>query len=289
MGLVDPEVADLRAAVLQSMGPAGPDFQKFFAGAYREIYPLWPLAMLNNVGFCLAAMGLGIRGENATFSPAADGAVTALAEAAAAVAGGRAAAALAGGVSEAVSPWSLARAHRLATLSPTGRCRPFDPGRDGTVPGEGGGLLVLEPESSARTRGAAPLAMLAGWSLTWDDDGAAGLARAAGLALAMAGAEGGSVGLIMAQGDGTPAGDEAETAAIGQILGSSAGGVPVLAAKAFLGHCGPGAPALDAVLATRILAGADRPAVLAATPARILVLTRGGSGGAAALVLDAAR
>jgi 3-oxoacyl-[acyl-carrier-protein] synthase II len=144
MGMVDPDAADLQGAVRKSRGEAGLDFGKFYAGAYREIHPLWPLAMLNNVGFCLAAIGLGLRGENATFSPSPDGTLTALAEAAAAVVEGRAAAVLAGGVGEAVSPWSLARAHLSAVLSPAGACRPFAPGRDGFVPGEGGGLLVRE-------------------------------------------------------------------------------------------------------------------------------------------------
>ena len=73
MGMVDPDVEDLRAAVRASGGAAGLDYEKFYGGAYREIHPLWPLAMLNNVGFCLAAMALGLRGENATFSPSARG------------------------------------------------------------------------------------------------------------------------------------------------------------------------------------------------------------------------
>ena len=286
MGMVDPDVADLQGAVRKSRGEAGLDFGRFYAGAYREIHPLWPLAMLNNVGFCLAAIGLGLRGENATFSPAPDGTVTALAEAADAVVAGRAAAVLAGGVGEAVSPWSLARAHHSMTLSPTGACRPFASGRDGTVPGEGGALLVLEKESAALARGAKPLAVVAGWGLAWDGDPARGWERAAGAALAMAGVTADSVKLVMAHGDGTPDGDAAESAAL-RALGAA--GTPVLAAKGALGHCGPGAPALAAAVAARILAGGPLPPPPAARPDRILILTRGGEGGAAALLLDAAR
>ena len=289
MGMVDPDVADLQGAVLKSRGGSGLDFPRFYAGAYREIHPLWPLAMLNNVGFCLAAIGLGLRGENATFSPSPDGTVTALAEAAGAVSAGRAAAVLAGGVGEAVSPWSLARAHRSMALSPAGDCRPFAPDRDGTVPGEGGGLLALESESAARARGAKPLAVLAGWGLAWDGDPAAAWARAAGAALAMAGTPDVPPYLVMAHGDGTPDGDAAESAAIRRILGAAADAVPVLSTKGALGHCGPGAPALDAVLAALVLAGGPLPPPVAAPPGRILILTRGGEGGAAALLLDAAR
>src|SRR5207244_1634765 len=51
--------------------------------------------------------------------------------------------------------------------------RPFDERGRGTVLGEGAGALVIETVASARARGVAPLARLAGWSITSDPSGIA--------------------------------------------------------------------------------------------------------------------
>jgi len=56
MGMVDYEAEDLLPAVVKSLDGRGHlDYSAFYSQAYTEIYPLWPLKMLNNIGFCQVA------------------------------------------------------------------------------------------------------------------------------------------------------------------------------------------------------------------------------------------
>ncbi|MBF0318961.1 MAG: hypothetical protein HQL01_04030 [Nitrospirae bacterium] len=82
--MVDYEIADLLPAVVKS-STAGFDLDSFYTKGYQEIYPLWPLSMLNNIALCQSSVKLKIRGENAVFSPHADSGVSAIAEGARAV------------------------------------------------------------------------------------------------------------------------------------------------------------------------------------------------------------
>ncbi|MBC8463606.1 MAG: hypothetical protein H8D61_01370, partial [Deltaproteobacteria bacterium] len=158
IGMVDYNIEDLLPAVSKSIDASGDlDYEAFYAHGFQEIYPLWPLSMLNNISFCQVAINLGIEGENGVFSPHADSCVQAIAEAAQTVLEQKATAVLAGGVSEKVSPLSLARALLSGNLNTEDRnqevkCRPFDKNRQGTILGEGGGMVVLESQSNAEKR-----------------------------------------------------------------------------------------------------------------------------------------
>ena len=56
MGMVDYDMEDLLPAVLESLDAEGKlDCSAFYVKGYTEIYPLWPLSMLNNISFCQVA------------------------------------------------------------------------------------------------------------------------------------------------------------------------------------------------------------------------------------------
>ena len=57
---------------------------------------------------------------------------------------------------------------RRTTTRPTRRVRPFDADADGTVAGEGGGLLILEEYEHAKARGAKIYAELVGFGASQD-------------------------------------------------------------------------------------------------------------------------
>ncbi len=78
MGMVDYHIEDLLPAVQKSLNQASDlDYDRFFSAGFQEIYPLWPLGMLNNVAFCQAAIHFGLRGENCVFAPHGDAGIQA--------------------------------------------------------------------------------------------------------------------------------------------------------------------------------------------------------------------
>jgi 3-oxoacyl-[acyl-carrier-protein] synthase II len=67
---------------------------------------------------------------------------------------------------------------------------------------------------------------------------------------------------VNAHGTGTPAGDAAEAAALTEVLGPRAGGVPVTATKSSTGHLLGAAGVVEAVLAVRTLTDGVLPPTL---------------------------
>jgi 3-oxoacyl-[acyl-carrier-protein] synthase II len=262
LGAVDYDVDDLLPAVSASGSPEGAlDYRAFFLEHHRKIHPLWLLSQLNNIAFCQVAIALDIRGENAVLSQHGDAGAQAIAEGFHAVREGRVRIALVGGTGEEVTPNSLARYLLLGVLSARsgGQCRPFAADRSGAVLGEGGGALVLEHRSSAAARGVPSLAEVGGIGSACElaGPGTAPTAAAIGKAMTIACSEAGvgpeAIDLIIAHGDGTPAGDANEAVAIEELFGSALDTVGVLSVKGALGHLLAGAPLLDAALGACML------------------------------------
>jgi len=269
MGCVDYRVEDLLPAIQASMSSEGSiDYDKFYAEAFREIYPLWPLGMLNNIAFCLAAIALGVRGENTVFSPDADSGAQALSEAALSVAGGRAPQALAAGVSEKVSALNLARASVSGILGKD-TCRPFSSGRDGTILGEGCAVLALESGLSAKERGATPLARITGhgeaMSIGDSVPDSKAIARAMQTALEGAGLSPSGIDVLIAHGDGTPGGDRSEAEAVNRVF-AGVDRLRVYSSKGALGHMLAASSVVDTALGIQMLRTGAVPPTLNADP-----------------------
>lgn len=301
MGMVDSPVDDLVPAVLASRDDAGQlDLGRFFAGGYRQVHPLWPLAALNNVAASQISIDLDIRGDNVVLSSQADGAVRALLEGMYAVREGAAEAVLVGGVSEPLGPAVLARL-RLRGVLGDGPAVPGAEDGAGCSPGEGAGAFVLQREISLGAR--RPLAFLRGGATAHGrhpdragpDEEAIG--RVVVEALAAAGLEAGDVDAVFLHAEGRADQDRAELTAVLKHVGANGVRPRLVATKAALGHLGSGAPAVDLAVATRALAEGRLPPTPVAEEAepwsgplrRALVLGFGSEGGAGALVVEAAR
>jgi 3-oxoacyl-[acyl-carrier-protein] synthase II len=138
---------------------------------------------------------------------------------------------------------------------PAGASRPFDKGRDGFVPGEGCGVLVLEELEHAKGRGATILAELIGYGATADAShitlpapGGIGAVRAARRAIQKAGIDPTEIAHVNAHATSTPQGDEAELQAIRTLLGEHATKVSITANKSMLGHTLGAAGAIESVV-----------------------------------------
>ena len=149
---------------------------------------------------------------------------------------------------------------RLGAIAPE-RCQPFDVDRQGMIPGEGAGVLVLEPLENARRRGARIYAEVGGCGLSCDahhmtaahpqGDGAA---RAIQQALRNSGLEPRQVTYISAHGTGTPTNDPIETIAVKRVFGDAAYGIPMSSIKSMIGHTMGAASAIEAVVCSMAIA-----------------------------------
>lgn len=164
---------------------------------------------------------------------------------------------------------------------------------DGAAPGEGSGVVVLEPAGRARARGARPLGEVLGFAAAAGDGRAAPeqdpevlagrLARVVEAALAEAG---GPPAVVALHGDGLPPHEAAETLALARVLGPEAHRIPRLRLKALHGDLGAASPAVEAIACLLALERGGLPDGRALGPAgRALVLALGLFGETAALVV----
>jgi 3-oxoacyl-(acyl-carrier-protein) synthase len=144
----------------------------------------------------------------------------------------------------AVHGWALLDAISIRSFNdePERASRPFDALREGFVPAEGAGALVLETLASARSRGASIHAELLGASATSDASRLTrpdldGQLRAMRHALDDARVTPEQVSYVNAHATSTPLGDAVEVAAIKAALGSHARRIPVNSTKSMIGHC----------------------------------------------------
>lgn len=147
-----------------------------------------------------------------------------------------------GGASEASLNWGTTRAWQaMRVLSPDGLF-PFAKGRNGTVLGEGAGVLVLEEYERAKARGATILAELVGYGMTSDaadmvNPSIEGASSAMQIALDDAGLAPGDIDYINAHGTATTVNDFNETNAIKRVFGKAANDLSISSTKSMHGHC----------------------------------------------------
>lgn len=140
----------------------------------------------------------------------------------------------------------------LGAMSPTGVCRPFDRRRDGFLPGEGAGVLIIESAAKARSRGAKILGEITGYGASSDAHHLTvphqpGQVRAMVAALGNAGTEPHEIDYVNAHGTGTRLNDTIETGALRDVFGKHASDMPVSSLKSAIGHLQGGAGAVEAI------------------------------------------
>ncbi len=134
---------------------------------------------------------------------------------------------------------------------------PFDVDRDGTVCGEGAGVLVLESEEHARNRGARIHADVLGYAGLSDGSnmaqpGLESMIRCMESALADADVAPDGIDYINAHATATPHGDLAEAAAIAKVFGDK---VPVSGLKGYIGHTLGASGTIESIACLEMMAG----------------------------------
>jgi 3-oxoacyl-[acyl-carrier-protein] synthase II len=231
----------------------------------RKVNPTTIPALLVSMPSCFIAIQNNILGPvNASVSACATG-VSGIGEAMRRIVWGEADVMLAGGTDSAITPLVVNAFGRLTALSsrndtPKRAITPFDAERDGTVLGEGAGVVVVESLEHAQARGARILAEVKGYSLTSDafhissprEDGS-GAARAMRNALQESGFKAIELDYIGAHGTGTPMNDAIETKALKLAFGEAAYDIPISSIKSMTGHMLGAAGTVSAIAAIKAM------------------------------------
>ena len=147
---------------------------------------------------------------------------------------------------------------RNYNATPAKASRPFDKDRDGFVLAGGAGILVIESEKHAESRGAVPKGYITGIAansnafdmVVPDSNSACEVMR---MAIANAGLDLKDIGYLNAHGTATPVGDPAEMKAIQQLFGDSAGSLPINSTKSMTGHMIGATGAVEAIFCSIML------------------------------------
>lgn len=153
------------------------------------------------------------------------------------------------GGSDALSWIAFTGFNKVSATAPD-KCRPFDKNRKGMIPGEGAGIVVLEPLEKALKRNAHIYAEILGYGLSCDafhmtNPNVDGVAACMQDALDQTGLKPIEVDYISAHGTGTINNDRTECAAIKRVFGDRK--MPVSSIKSILGHTMGAASAIEAI------------------------------------------
>jgi acyl transferase domain-containing protein/phosphopantetheinyl transferase len=208
-------------------------------------------ALVPNVMTGRIANRFDLRGPNYLIDAACASSLLAVKAAVEELRSGRSDLMLAGGVNASIPSVATMVFTQLGALSQSSRVSPFDAAADGTLLGEGLGIVVLKRLNDACAAGDRIYAVIKGIGQSSDGKGAGLLAPLLqGEVLAIrrayedAGVEPESVGLVEAHGTGIPLGDRTEIGALRETFGPRDGDLPRIALgaiKSMIGHCIPAA------------------------------------------------
>jgi len=244
-GLEMPVSDPYRSACIIGSGAGG---LVTFETAYRDLFihnkrATHPLTLLRIIGSSAAAhvgIEFGVKGPTFATCSACSTATHAIGIARDYIRGGLVDVAIAGASESVINYGTMKAWQALHVLSPEG-CFPFAKKRNGTVLGEGAGILVMESLEHAQARGATILAELVGYGMASDSQDMVkptveGPSVAMQNALDDAGLQPTDIQYLNAHGTGTSDNDINETKAIKNVFGEHAYKLAISSTKSMHGH-----------------------------------------------------
>ena len=263
-GLVINSANENRVGVITGCGLGGLDMIEKTSILLNErgpkrMSPFFIPMIIGNMAPGMISIHFGVKGPSSSLATACAAGTHAVGEAYEVIKRGDADAMISGGVESVISPCCIGGFNAMKALStrnsePEKASRPFDRDRDGFVPGEGGGIVILESLDNALERGAHIYAEIIGYGMSSDGyhvaapapDGE-GAVRCMQAALADAGISYDKVNYINAHGTSTELNDLYETRAIKTVFKEKAHQIPVSSTKSMTGHLLGGAGGVEAV------------------------------------------
>ena len=261
-GLEGPFPDPYRTACIIGSGAGG---LVTFETAYRDLFILnkratHPLTLLRIIGSSAAAhVGIeyGVKGPTFATCSACSTAAHAIGIGRDYIRSGLVDLAVVGASESVINYGTMKAWQAMHVLSPEG-CFPFAKRRNGTVLGEGAGVLVLESEEHAKARGATPLAELRGFGMTSDSKDMVnpdidGPSEAMRFALEDARLAPTDIDYVNAHGTATTINDRNETNAIKKVFGAHASKLAVSSTKSMHGHALGAGGAIEAVASLKAM------------------------------------
>lgn len=271
-GLIAAEVDELTGALAASTNPDGSlSLARWGESGMQNLTPLWMLKYLPNMLACHVTIIHDCQGPSNTITCAEASGGLSIGESMRVIERGDADACLSGGAESKLNPMGLLRQQFAGRICEAGEgadpariVRPYSSDADGTVVGEGGGILVLEAAETALARGRRPLAALAGFGAAQAaaSDGAGirldpsgeEVSAAIERALANAGLRADEVDAIAPFGSGIRAVDAVERSGLARVFGDRLGRIPLITVVPNVGDCAAGSGAISIALAATSLA-----------------------------------
>ena len=231
----------------------------------RRVNPFFVTKLIANIAGGQIAIKWDLQGPNQTITSACASATDAIGLALRVIQSGTADIMVTGGTEASICDLPLAGFSKIRALCntadpPQSASRPFDKDRSGFVMGEGAGILILETEEHAKSRGATIVGELAGYGSTNDAfhvtqpvEGGAGAVKAMQLALEDADAEPEEIDYINAHGTSTPYNDKNETVAIKTVFGDHAHKLKISSTKSMTGHLLGASGGIEAIAALKAI------------------------------------
>ncbi len=230
------QLAEIRALMRSKLPPSNADIAA---------------ALVPNVMTGRIANRLNLKGPNYLLDAACSSSLLAVNAAIDELRSGRSSMMLAGGVNASLPAEVAVIFTQLGALSGRGKVRPFSTGSDGTLLGEGLGVVVLKRLSEAMADGDRVYAVVRGVGQASDGRGHGLLAPSVdGETLAIrraydsTGVDPATVSLVEAHGTGIPLGDKTEIAALKNVFGerqTAQGSIAIGSVKSMISHCIPAA------------------------------------------------
>ena len=253
-----------RIGVLIGTGLGGlPTLEKnhtmLLEGGPKKISPFFIPMMIANMAPGQIAIHFGIKGPNTCVVTACAAGSHAIGDSYKLIQRGDADIVITGGTEATITPLNIGGFNAMKAIStnndePEKASRPFDKNRDGFVPAEGAGTIILEELELALKRGANIYGEIVGYGLTSDafhitapDPQGSGAARCMKMALLDANILPSEVNYINAHGTSTPMNDTIETLAIKTVFNEYSKKIPVSSTKSMTGHLLGAAGGVEAV------------------------------------------
>ncbi len=261
----------------RAWGTIPTDGQK--TGGMENLPPLWMLKYLPNMLACHVTIIHGAEGPSNTHTCSEASGLLSIGEGCRVIERGSADICFSGSAESKLNLMGLLRvtaAHRLAKApagsSATDACRPYDPASTGSIPGEGGGIVIIEDAALAKKRSASVYAEVAGFGAAHSTTNLfppfkteprainSGLVHAIRAALRDANVAPEGIDAIFPQACGCPFIDVAEAGALREVFGSRLPSIDIVPLVTILGDCFAGNGGLQTAAAALCLKHQALPA-----------------------------